>query len=134
MSNLIKGTCLGIVAMFAAGFVSALLEDVVGDPHTVGVFFFAGGLSVYFYCRFISPCRARYEVKAIQRYPNDSKELLCPFEITLDEAMKFGGIGATYRLKQYQWTAIEPGVGGIGRCIVTLVPSSSHCEILEKAK
>jgi len=49
--------------------------------------------------------------------------------------MKFGeDIGSTYLLEQYQWTAIETGVDGIGRCIVTLVPGSSHCEILEKAQ
>jgi hypothetical protein len=131
MSKYFKGWAMGVAFAIVAGFVSAILKDVLGKPHEMEVFFFAGGMTVYLYCRFIDR-KPPIVVKPYQLYHEASQPMVCTFEMTLDDAKRFGhDFGKMYLLESYEWTLI-PGGGRMGLCKVYLVPNNGILEVTEK--
>jgi hypothetical protein len=134
MSKYFKGFCFGLGVMYIGGFLTALLDDLFGDPHTGSVFFLAGGLAMCFYCRIIDRKGPAYTVRPIQLYPEASQPLVCTYEMTRDEAREIGkDLGTAYLMESYKWSPISGHTSnGMGMCKVYLVPDSGIIEVMEK--
>lgn len=125
---------MGAAFAIVAGFVSAILADVLGKPHEMEVFFFAGGMTAYLYCRFIDR-KPPIVVKPYQLYHEASQPLVCTFEMPLNHAQRFSNeLGKIYLLSSYEWTSIAGHTSnGMGMCKVHLVPNSGIIEVMEKS-